>query len=153
MNILRNIPRLFSRAQKTTKVDKNYTKKIYEADESFKNKGGVGKFGEKLAKKYYEQLGYAFVESNFNKRMGEIDLIFQHSGGYIFCEVKTRTSRLFGEAIESLTAKKRRRILRMIQYYSLLHRIPEDRVRADFIAIQIDGGAATLEHFANIELS
>jgi len=143
----------FNHGQKTTKKDKNYTKKTYEVSELFESKDGVGKFGEQLAKKYYGQLGYKFIESNFNKRMGEIDLIFQYSGCYIFCEVKTRTSRMFGEAIESLTAKKMRRILRMIQYYSLLHRIPGDRVRADFIAIQIDSGTATLEHFANIELA
>lgn len=112
----------------------------------------VGKLGEGLAKKYYKDLGYKIIETNARKRFGEIDIVAQSNGKIIFCEVKTRSSDRFGSAVESLTYTKKKRILRMIRYYCLKNKIPEENIRADFIAIQINGDTVELKHFQNIEL-
>ena len=119
--------------------------------DDFKNKS-VGEFGEGLAKKHYESLGYKIIETNARKRFGEIDIVAQNNGKTIFCEVKTRSSDRFGSAVESLTHTKKKRILRMIRYYCLKNKIPEENIRADFVAIQINGDIAELRHFQNIEL-
>ena len=116
------------------------------------NDFSVGKLGEELAKKYYQNSGYKIVETNTRKRFGEIDIIAQSNGKTIFCEVKTRSSDRFGLAMESLTYTKRKRILRMIRYYCLKNRISEENIRADFVAIQINGDTAELKHFQGIEL-
>ncbi len=116
------------------------------------NKDSVGKFGESLATKYLENSGYQIIETNTHKRFGEIDIVAQNNGKTIFCEVKTRTSDRFGSAVESLTYTKKKRILRMVRFYCLKNRIPEANIRADFIAIQIDGDIAELNHFQGIEL-
>lgn len=116
------------------------------------NNDSVGKFGESLAKKYLENSGYKIIETNTHKRFGEIDIVAQSNGKTIFCEVKTRTSDRFGSAVESLTHTKKKRILRMIRYYCLKNRIPDGNIRADFVAIQIDGDIAELKHFKGIEL-
>ena len=112
----------------------------------------VGKLGEELAKKYYQNSGYKIVETNTRKRFGEIDIIAQSNGKTIFCEVKTRSSDRFGSAVESLTHTKKKRILRMIRYYCLKNKVSDENIRADFIAIQIDGDIAELKHFQGIEL-
>jgi len=116
------------------------------------NNDSVGKFGESLAKKYLENSGYKIIETNTHKRFGEIDIVAQSHGKTIFCEVKTRTSDRFGSAVESLTCTKKKRILRMIRYYCLKNKILDENIRADFIAIQIDGEIAELKHFQGIEL-
>ena len=112
----------------------------------------IGKLGEGLAKKYYKDLGYKIIETNARKRFGEIDIVAQCNGKIIFCEVKTRSSDRFGSAVESLTYTKKKRILRMIRYYCLKNRIPEENIRADFIAIQINEDTVELKHFQGIEL-
>ena len=112
----------------------------------------IGKLGEELAKKYYQNLGYKIVETNTRKRFGEIDIIAQNNGQTIFCEVKTRSSDRFGSAVESLTHTKTKRILRMIRYYCLKNKVLDENIRADFVAIQINGGTAELKHFQGIEL-
>ena len=112
----------------------------------------VGKLGEELAKKYYQNSGYKIVETNTRKRFGEIDIIAQSNGKTIFCEVKTRSSDRFGSAVESLTYTKKKRILRMIRYYCLKNKVSDENIRADFVAIQINGGTAELKHFQGIEL-
>lgn len=116
------------------------------------NKDSVGKFGENLAKKYFEDSGYKIIEANARKRFGEIDIVAKIRKVTIFCEVKTRSSDRFGSAVESLTNTKKKRILRMIRYYCLKNRISEENIRADFIAIQINGETAELKHFQGIEL-
>ena len=112
----------------------------------------IGKLGEELAKKYYQNLGYKIVDTNTRKRFGEIDIIAQNNGQTIFCEVKTRSSDRFGSAVESLTHTKKKRILRMIRYYCLKNKVSDENIRADFVAIQINGGTAELKHFQGIEL-
>lgn len=112
----------------------------------------VGKMGEELARVYYLENGYTIVSSNVHKRFGEIDVIALKKKQYAFCEVKTRASSWFGEAVESLPWFKRKRMWRMAQYYALKHKIDPTNFRVDFIAIQVSGGTATLKHFSNIEV-
>jgi len=127
--------------------------KVYNlSDLTELNQGSIGKLGEELAKKYYQNSGYKIVETNTRKRFGEIDIIAQSNGKTIFCEVKTRSSDRFGSAVESLTHTKKKRILRMIRYYCLKNKVSDENIRADFIAIQIDGDIAELKHFQGIEL-
>lgn len=132
--------------------DEVITKDYILSDLAELDNSSVGKLGEELAKKYYKGLGYKIIETNARKRFGEIDIVAQNNGKTIFCEVKTRSSDRFGSAVESLTNTKKKRILRMIRYYCLKNRIPEENIRADFIGIQIDGDAAELKHFQGIEL-
>ena len=112
----------------------------------------VGKLGEELAKKYYQNSGYKIIETNTHKRFGEIDIVAQSNGQTIFCEVKTRSSDRFGSAVESLTRIKKKRILRMVRYYCLKNKISDENIRADFIAIQLSSNTAELKHFKSIEL-
>ena len=116
------------------------------------NDFSIGKLGEELAKKYYQNSGYKIIETNTHKRFGEIDIVAQSNGQTIFCEVKTRSSDRFGSAVESLTRIKKKRILRMVRYYCLKNKISDENIRADFIAIQLSSNTAELKHFKSIEL-
>lgn len=46
----------------------------------------LGRRGEALARRHYEKSGYTVLEMNYRTRMGEVDVIAQKNGLYVFCE-------------------------------------------------------------------
>lgn len=62
---------------------------------------------------WYESQGYEVVARNWRSRQGEIDLIARRSGVLAICEVKTRSSRAFGEPFEAVTRAKQARLRRL----------------------------------------
>ena len=74
----------------------------------------LGAKAETLALKYLINKGFSFINRNYTIRGGEIDLIMQKNGIIYFVEVKARWHTKFGTAFQSLTATKKRHILRTI---------------------------------------
>ncbi len=70
-----------------------------------------GILGEEMALAYLQDLGYRLVERNFRIKGGEIDLILEKDGCFIFAEVKRRLKASPGAGLEAVTATKQRRIL------------------------------------------
>jgi len=103
-----------------------------------KNKRALGSLGEKKALEYLKNLGYEILALNFYSQRGEIDIIAEDKGILSFIEVKTRTNRKFGTPEESITPKKRERIIRTALYY--LHARGWSRVncRFDVLTVNID---------------
>ncbi len=71
-----------------------------------KYKQQLGAWGENIAKKYYQALGYQIIAQNFYTRYGELDLVFIKANKILVVEVKTRTSLIFGFAEESISRNK-----------------------------------------------
>ncbi len=80
-----------------------------------------GKWGEALAKRHLESLGYRILQQNYRCRLGEIDVIAQKGGTLSFIEVKLRTTGQFGAAEEAIPPRKRRRIFRAAQVFLQYH--------------------------------
>lgn len=85
----------------------------------------LGRQGEDLTARYYENLGYQILERNFiqhfGKQIGEIDLVATLNSEIVFVEVKTRTSQRFGTALEAVTPGKQRKLVNMVKLYLNLH--------------------------------
>ena len=75
----------------------------------------LGRKGEALARRYYEKNGYTVLEMNYRTRMGEVDVIAQKGGLYVFCEVKARSGGPYAPR-EEVTAAKRRRVMLAAQH-------------------------------------
>src|SRR4051812_11843130 len=73
----------------------------------------LGISGEDLAADWYRAQGYVVVERNWRCRQGELDLIVRQGRLVVFCEVKTRTSDLFGAPVEAITRDKQMRLRRL----------------------------------------
>lgn len=96
-----------------------------------------GKDKEQLAAEYLATQGMRLVERNFCYRQGEIDIIGYHGGYLVFVEVKYRTNRTKGTALEAVDDRKQRQICRAADYYRYIHKLGENTmVRYDVIAIQ-----------------
>ena len=98
----------------------------------------LGDSGERLAGLFLEQRGYKILERNFRTRGGEIDLIAEDLDGLAFVEVRTRHSDLAGMPEESLTPRKRARMIAMaLEYLSRHEEWAERAWRIDFVGIEL----------------
>ena len=97
----------------------------------------LGALGEKIAAEHLANLGYVIRGRNFRSREGEIDIIAEKDDFLVFVEVRTRRSHAFGTAEESVTAKKKERLIAVAQAYM------EDRDdlppswRIDVVAVEL----------------
>jgi putative endonuclease len=76
-----------------------------------------GKRAEALAADYLQARGLRLLQRNYSCRLGEIDLVLADGPVLVFVEVRLRRSAAYGGAAASITAAKRRRILRAARHY------------------------------------
>ena len=77
-----------------------------------------GARAEGLAAEYLMRQGLAIVARNFRTRFGEIDLIARDGRTLVFVEVRMRRSPEYGGAAESITPRKRARLVAAARGYS-----------------------------------
>ncbi|MDH3324978.1 MAG: YraN family protein [Candidatus Peregrinibacteria bacterium] len=119
-------------------------------DQKIKN---LGKKGEDLAADFLIKKGYKIIERNFYTRGGEIDIIAKNKRGeFVFVEVKTRSNKAFGGAIEAVTKSKIRKMYFSAGGFFLrelkMKEVPDFQI--DVIAIQVEDGEYNLEHIENV---
>ncbi|MCP4663380.1 MAG: YraN family protein [bacterium] len=104
-----------------------------------------GRAGEDEAVAWLRRRGYDIVERNFATKAGEIDVVARDGDTLCFIEIKARSSRTYGLAIEAVSRKKQRRLARAAAFYLLVH--PTDSpCRFDVIGLDLgsDGWSYTL---------
>jgi len=105
----------------------------------------IGGAAEEEAARYLSRCGLEVVARNFRTRLGEIDLIARDGEVLVFVEVRLRSSVRFGDAMESIDAHKRRRIVAAARQFLSGVR-PEPPCRFDVVAL--DEGAPRWERAA-----
>jgi len=114
-------------------------KKPAGVEEGKKNKRSVGKAGESAVERHMNEGGYRILYRNFRYgRFGEIDIIAQKEGVLCFVEVKSRSSCKYGSPAESVTAKKRQKILKVAEYFLSLFQIKGLQPRFDVAEVFLD---------------
>ena len=73
----------------------------------------VGRSGEDLAASWYEAHGYEVVARNWHCRQGELDIVARRARLVVFCEVKARTSDVFGLPAEAVGPVKQAKLRRL----------------------------------------
>jgi putative endonuclease len=109
----------------------------------------TGQLGEKLAQDFLKERGYQIVETNYRSPDGEIDIIVSKDDILVFVEVRAKTSRTFGTPEESVTPRKRKKLVLVAQDYIQTHGMQESPWRIDFVAVELDntGKAVRIEQF------
>lgn len=80
-----------------------------------------GEAAESLAAAHLEAAGLRLLARNYRCRGGELDLVALAGRTLVFVEVRLRGSAAFGGAAESITAKKRRRVILAASHYLATH--------------------------------
>jgi putative endonuclease len=111
----------------------------------------VARIGEDIATDYLKKKGYKIIERNFRKGYGEIDIISTFQNTLVFVEVKTRTTSLYGGAIEAISYGKMQKLIRTCEYYKMLHPKFPDAMRIDAVLIDlVNGEAKNMQHIENV---
>jgi putative endonuclease len=103
----------------------------------------IGKLGEQQACQYLTQQGLILVCRNYRCRLGEIDLIMQEVESLVFVEVRTRSSSVYGGALESVTTAKKRKLIRAASLYLQEQKL-FDKVATRFDVLSIEGPLPTI---------
>lgn len=106
-------------------------------------KKAFGKKGERLAEKLLKAEGCKILEKNYRTPFGEADLIVSDGDEIAFVEVKSRSSDAYGTPAEAVVKEKRRRYLRIAEFY-WLKTGGEPNARFDVVEVWADG---RIEHY------
>lgn len=105
----------------------------------------LGKKGEELAVEFLIQQGYEIVESNWQKKKFEIDIIAKDNDELVFVEVKTRSTGYFGNPEEAITPLKQKHLIEGANYYLEINEIDLD-CRFDVVSIVKSNNEQKIEH-------
>ena len=106
----------------------------------------TGTLAENSAAAFLESQGFTIVARNFQRRVGEIDVVARAGDLLVVAEVRTRASDQFGGAAASISFRKQRRVAATTSLF--LQGRPElrhCRVRFDVIILR-DGQVEWLKH-------
>ncbi len=82
-----------------------------------KNTLEFGRSFENHALTYLKKHGLTLIKRNYYCRFGELDLILWDDDYLVFTEVRYRNQQQFGHAAETVTLKKRQKIMLASQYF------------------------------------
>lgn len=109
-----------------------------------------GKYGEKIAKEFLERKGFQWIESNFENKIGEIDLIMVDKDWLVFVEVKYKSDDRLGIPEEMINKNKIWQVKRTAE--SFLYEKKDiakkfEKYRIDAVCIL----GEEIRHYQNIE--
>lgn len=111
-----------------------------------------GLLGQGAAEKYLTGLGYYIVSRNVRcGRWGEIDIIAKDHEVLVFVEVKTRSSKKYGNPWESVGKFKIKALRRAVNYYVFTRNI-KSPLRIDVVSVLVDQNEFQIRHFKNLEV-
>lgn len=98
----------------------------------------VGKRGEEIAAKFLEGKGYTILARNWKRQHAEIDIIASDADYIVFVEVKTRSSRIWGEPLDAVSDQKMRQIVKGASLFIEENDIGNLDPRFDLISVILD---------------
>ena len=98
-----------------------------------------GRKGELLALRHLEESGLRCLDTNYQTRWGELDLVCMEGETVVFVEVKRRTDNRFGAPDESVPSWKQARMVRCAMHYVRRRGLADRMLRFDVVAIDALG--------------
>ena len=106
----------------------------------------TGSLAENSACAFLESQGFSIVARNFQRRLGELDVVARAGELLVVAEVRTRSSESYGGAAASIGPAKQRRIAATAALFLQSRReLRHCRVRFDVIVVR-DGACEWLKH-------
>ncbi len=109
----------------------------------------TGQHGEDAAAMYLTERGYSIVQRNWRCTVGELDIVAEADNTLVFVEVRTKRSRNFGTAVESITPTKQAKLVELAETYLQETNILNQDWRIDVIAIWLEAGLPHINHIEN----
>lgn len=100
-----------------------------------------GRKGERIACRFLLRRGFDILARRYRNSSGEIDIIAFEKEILVFVEVKTRTSRQFGEPWEFVDWKKQQILRRTAEKFIADHDLGRYAYRFDIVSVLTAGEA------------
>ena len=105
----------------------------------------LGKKGEQLAVDFLHDNAYTILERNYRFDKAEVDIIAQKKDVLAIIEVKTRSSKDFGNPEAFVKPKQIQNLVKAVNEYVILHDLDVE-VRFDIISILKENSNFKIEH-------
>ncbi|MFY0713521.1 YraN family protein [Seonamhaeicola sp. NFXS20] len=105
----------------------------------------LGKKGEQLAVDFLIENGYNIIERNYRFDKAEVDIIAKQKDTLAIIEVKTRSSKDFGNPQDFVKPKQIKNLVKAVDEYVTVNDL-EVEVRFDIIAIVKEKKGYKIEH-------
>ena len=115
-------------------------------------RGRLGQWGERQARLFLENKGYAIVATNFRCRAGEVDIVARQGQELVFVEVKTRRGEAYGRGEESISPARAERLAAVSEEFLQSYCDEEYRSstewRIDLVCLNLDrsGKLVSMDH-------
>lgn len=96
-----------------------------------------GFHAEHAAANYLREQGLVIRNNNFSCRAGEIDLIALDGESLVFVEVRARQQGALVDGAESISGRKKQRLIRAARFFLHRHGLHDSICRFDVIAITL----------------
>jgi putative endonuclease len=111
----------------------------------------LGAYGESVAARHLIESGMVVLDRNWSCELGEIDLVLREGSTLVICEVKTRSSRAFGDPLEGVTRGKAARLRRLAARWLAAHQLRPKDVRIDLVGVLAPTeGAPAVDHVRGV---
>lgn len=114
-----------------------------------------GRGGEEEAKRYLIDKGWGWIESNFENKIGEIDLVMTDKKTLVFVEVKMKIGDKYGTPEEMIGRGKLWQIRRVAESYLVMKpeiakRYQKYRIDAVCVVMNEDNKIERINHYENL---
>ncbi len=112
----------------------------------------LGRRGEDEAVRHLKGLGYRIVGRRERILRGDIDIVALDGRTVVFVEVRSKSDTTHGHPAETVGPQKQRRIAELAAAYIRRHRLEDQSVRIDVVAVTFPaerGGRPVVEHYQN----
>jgi len=109
-----------------------------------------GKVSEQIAENFLFEKGYEIIKRNFQwGKLGEIDIVAKDKNILVFVEVKSCTTKLYGDPLFFVTPQKARQLQKVAQGYLYVNKITDQDCRFDIVAIDFSEKPYVITHLEN----
>lgn len=108
-------------------------------------KDARGRQGEAIAAEHLIGQGLIVLDRNWRCDIGEIDIVAREGDTLVICEVKTRSSRRFGDPLEAITSAKANRLRRLAARWVTENDVHPREIRIDLVGIVMSGSVNSPE--------
>ncbi|MDR4532917.1 YraN family protein [Glutamicibacter sp. PS] len=110
----------------------------------------LGRRGEDYAAAYLQRHGVQVLARNWRCSIGELDLVCRDQRGVFAVEVKTRSSRRYGDGFEAVNAAKFQRLQRLLLCWAKSEECWVNTLRIDVIEVYWGNGKPSLHHHREV---
>ena len=121
---------------------------LHSSNNHFTYRKQLGSQGEQAVVEELTKNGYSILATNYQKKVGEIDIIAQKNEILAFIEVKLRTKQYFNTS-QVIIPSKQQKIIKTAKYFILEHKLFDYVYRFDVALVEYKDDTFVITYIPN----